>query len=196
MTYLPQVAEPSWTVQSRLHHSRSTNWIEMRCITVVSFNCCFRCAGLALELLSPAVPRAFLLLASLGSIARSITGDKLQKKPLLLQHRMSCRLSLSTQSSYPAGVAGGASRAALTQHFATQQNAADISAKEGSQETATTLLGMLLGMLVLQLCAGMNAPYGVPILVRKSLGFEPQAQGPGAQDLRRSIFRDVSALTR
>ena len=53
------------------------------------------------------------------------------------------------------GVAGGASRAALTQHFARQQNAADISAKEGSQETATTLVGMLLGMLVLRTCAGV-----------------------------------------
>ena len=33
-------------------------------------------AGLALELLSPAVPSLFLPLASLGSVARSITGDK------------------------------------------------------------------------------------------------------------------------
>ena len=32
-------------------------------------------AGLALELLSPAVPSLFLPLASLGSVARSITGD-------------------------------------------------------------------------------------------------------------------------
>jgi hypothetical protein len=32
-------------------------------------------AGLALELLSPAVPSLFLPLASLGSVARSITGE-------------------------------------------------------------------------------------------------------------------------
>ena len=55
-----------------------------------------------------------------------------------------------------AGVAGGASRAALTQHFAKDDNTADISAKEGSQETATTLLGMLLGMAVLRSCAGAH----------------------------------------
>ncbi len=36
-------------------------------------------------------------------------------------------------STGPAGVAGGATRAALTQHFARQGNAADISAKEGTQ---------------------------------------------------------------
>ena len=71
-----------------------------------------------------------------------------------------------------AGVAAGSTRAALTLHFAKQNNAADISAKEGPQvhtcsyvtqggkqalcccgleqwnlqETATTLVGMLLGM--------------------------------------------------
>jgi hypothetical protein len=46
------------------------------------------------------------------------------------------------------GVAGGAARASLTQHFAVVQNTADVSAKDGSQETAANLLGMLLGMLV------------------------------------------------
>ena len=36
-------------------------------------------------------------------------------------------------NAHIAGVAGGATRAALTQHFALVGNAADISAKEGSQ---------------------------------------------------------------
>ena len=36
-------------------------------------------------------------------------------------------------NAHIAGVAGGATRAALTQHFALAGNAADISAKEGSQ---------------------------------------------------------------
>lgn len=40
----------------------------------------------------------------------------------------------------PVGVAGGATRTALTLHFAKRGNAADIAAKEGSQETATTLV--------------------------------------------------------
>lgn len=61
-------------------------------------------AGMALELASPLLPGAFLLLACLGSIARAVTG-----------------------------VAGGATRIALTQHFARRRNAADIAAKEGSQ---------------------------------------------------------------
>ncbi|BDA41824.1 RUS1 family protein C16orf58 homolog [Coccomyxa sp. Obi] len=80
--------------------------------------------GYALDLLSPVFPDHFLLLACLGSLARAVTG-----------------------------VAGGATRAALTQHFSKAGNAADISAKEGSQETATTLVGMVVGMLFLRSAA-------------------------------------------
>eukprot|EP00192_Tetraselmis_astigmatica_P004779 CAMPEP_0117697722 /NCGR_PEP_ID=MMETSP0804-20121206/29390_1 /TAXON_ID=1074897 /ORGANISM="Tetraselmis astigmatica, Strain CCMP880" /LENGTH=493 /DNA_ID=CAMNT_0005512011 /DNA_START=334 /DNA_END=1815 /DNA_ORIENTATION=- len=80
---------------------------------------CVNNVGLALELASPLLPHHFLLMACLGSIARSLCG-----------------------------VAAGATRAAMTQHFALSRNAADISAKEGSQETATTLMGMILGLLV------------------------------------------------
>ncbi|KAE9451157.1 hypothetical protein C3L33_16936, partial [Rhododendron williamsianum] len=53
-----------------------------------------------------------------------------------------------------AGVASGATRAALTQHFALQNNAADISAKEGSQETVATMIGMALGMLLAHVTMG------------------------------------------
>eukprot|EP00884_Botryococcus_braunii_P002004 jgi/Botrbrau1/11804/Bobra.0224s0010.2 len=88
---------------------------------------CLNNVGMALELASPLYPPMFLVLACLGSIARSITG-----------------------------VAGGATRAALTQHFSQgRSNAADISAKEGSQETATTLVGMLVGMLITHVCTGL-----------------------------------------
>ncbi|KAJ7245863.1 hypothetical protein O6H91_Y429800 [Diphasiastrum complanatum] len=81
--------------------------------------------GMLMDLISPLFPRAFLTLLCIGSAARSVTG-----------------------------VASGATRAALTQHFACQKNAADISAKEGSQETAATLVGMLFGMLLARLTAG------------------------------------------
>ena len=62
----------------------------------------------------------FLALACAGSVARSLCG-----------------------------CAAGATRAALTNHFARhRRNAADIAAKEGSQETAVALVGMCLGVLV------------------------------------------------
>jgi len=50
------------------------------------------------------------------------------------------------------GVAGGATRAALTHHFSRGRcaggggNAADVAAKEGTQEAAVTLVGMALGL--------------------------------------------------
>jgi hypothetical protein len=43
------------------------------------------------------------------------------------------------------GVSAGATKASLTAHFALDSNMADVQAKEGSQETAVTLLGLLAG---------------------------------------------------
>ena len=43
------------------------------------------------------------------------------------------------------GMTAGATRASITSHFALHDNLADVSAKEGAQETAVTLLGLLVG---------------------------------------------------
>ncbi len=83
---------------------------------------CANNVGLALQLVAPAAPRAaFLPLICAASVAHAVTG-----------------------------VAGGATRAALTAHFAAAGNSADVAAKEGTQETAVTLLGMLLGYAVVR----------------------------------------------
>ncbi|XP_020583855.1 protein root UVB sensitive 3 isoform X2 [Phalaenopsis equestris] len=81
--------------------------------------------GMLMDLISPLFPSAFILIVCLGSLSRSFTG-----------------------------VASGATRAALTQHFSLENNAADISAKEGSQETLATMIGMTLGMLLAHLTRG------------------------------------------
>ncbi|KAI8539418.1 hypothetical protein RHMOL_Rhmol09G0181700 [Rhododendron molle] len=81
--------------------------------------------GMLMDLVSPLFPSAFVFIVCLGSLSRSFTG-----------------------------VASGATRAALTQHFALQNNAADISAKEGSQETVATMIGMALGMLLAHVTMG------------------------------------------
>ncbi|CAA2955601.1 protein root UVB sensitive 3-like isoform X1 [Olea europaea var. sylvestris] len=81
--------------------------------------------GMLMDLVSPLFPSAFLFIVCLGSLSRSFTG-----------------------------VASGATRAALTQHFALQDNAADISAKEGSQETVATMLGMAIGMFLAHITLG------------------------------------------
>ncbi|KAL6645149.1 hypothetical protein ACP70R_016757 [Stipagrostis hirtigluma subsp. patula] len=81
--------------------------------------------GMLMDLLSPLFPSSLIVIMCLGSLSRSFTG-----------------------------VASGATRAALTQHFALANNAADISAKEGSQETLATMLGMGLGMLLAHITRG------------------------------------------
>uniref|UniRef100_A0A803MK22 Protein root UVB sensitive 3 n=1 Tax=Chenopodium quinoa TaxID=63459 RepID=A0A803MK22_CHEQI len=81
--------------------------------------------GMLMDLISPLFPSAFVFILCLGSLSRSFTG-----------------------------VASGATRAALTQHFALQNNAADISAKEGSQETVATMAGMVLGMCLAHVTRG------------------------------------------
>lgn len=85
--------------------------------------------GLALELASPLLPGAFLLLACLGSVARAITG-----------------------------MAGGATRMALTQHFALQRNAADIAAKEGSQVGCRCIAAPCCARLHLHWASRADAP--------------------------------------
>ncbi|XP_038990019.1 protein root UVB sensitive 3 isoform X2 [Phoenix dactylifera] len=81
--------------------------------------------GMLMDLVSPLFPSAFVAILCLGSLSRAFTG-----------------------------VASGATRAALTQHFALENNAADISAKEGSQETMATMIGMALGMLMAHVTRG------------------------------------------
>uniref|UniRef100_A0A3P8X625 RUS family member 1 n=1 Tax=Cynoglossus semilaevis TaxID=244447 RepID=A0A3P8X625_CYNSE len=49
------------------------------------------------------------------------------------------------------GVAGGATRAALTVHQARRDNMADISAKDGSQETLVNLAGLLVSLALIPL---------------------------------------------
>lgn len=62
-------------------------------------------------------------------------------------------------SHHYSGVAGGATRAALTHHFAACGNAADVAAKEQSQEIATTMAGMILGMLLTNFTASQSTAH-------------------------------------
>ena len=81
--------------------------------------------GLLAHMLAPALPaRWFVPCICLASAAHAVTG-----------------------------VAGGATRAALTMHFARARNAADLAAKESAQETGVTLLGMALGYIFLRAAA-------------------------------------------
>ncbi|CAN8104529.1 unnamed protein product [Discula destructiva] len=58
------------------------------------------------------------------------------------------------------GVAAGASKATLSAHFATNGNLAELNAKEASQETVVSLMGMLAGTLLVKLVDGKAAVWG------------------------------------
>uniref|UniRef100_A0A3B3WGI6 RUS family member 1 n=1 Tax=Poecilia mexicana TaxID=48701 RepID=A0A3B3WGI6_9TELE len=75
-----------------------------------------------MEILAPHFPACFTLVVCTAGIFKSIVG-----------------------------VAGGATRAALTVHQARRDNMADISAKDGSQETLVNLAGLLVSLLLIPL---------------------------------------------
>lgn len=79
-------------------------------------------AAFFMEILAPFFPALFLLIVCTAGVFRSIVG-----------------------------VAGGATRAALTVHQARRDNMADISAKDGSQETLVNLSGLLVSLLLIPL---------------------------------------------
>lgn len=60
----------------------------------------------------------------------------------------------SLQLQSVVGVAGGATRAALTQHQARNNNMADVSAKDGSQETLVNLVAFICSLLLLRVVTG------------------------------------------
>ncbi|KAM6914015.1 RUS family member 1 [Lycodopsis pacificus] len=73
-----------------------------------------------MEILAPYFPSCFILIVCTAGIFKSLVG-----------------------------VAGGATRAALTVHQARRDNMADISAKDGSQETLVNLAGLLVSLMLI-----------------------------------------------
>ncbi|XP_054745217.1 RUS family member 1 [Anastrepha obliqua] len=63
------------------------------------------------------------------------------------------------------GVAGGATRAALTQHHAIRGNLADVASKDSSQETFVNLIASFIGLYLLTLIKSQSILYSVFIFV-------------------------------
>ncbi|XP_063225959.1 RUS family member 1 isoform X2 [Bacillus rossius redtenbacheri] len=78
--------------------------------------------------------------------------------PLVTEHSTAL-LCASTAVKAVVGVAGGATRAAVTQHQAIRNNMGDVSAKDGSQETLVNLCASLTGITILSTVVpdGMHA---------------------------------------
>ena len=74
--------------------------------------------------------------------------------PALPRHLVLPVLCLTGLGRSLVGVAGGATKAAVAQHQARQNNMADLAAKDGSQETLVNLLGLCVNLVVLPLITG------------------------------------------
>jgi hypothetical protein len=91
-------------------------------------------AGLTLEMVAPLLgARWFLPCTVAGNVCRSLCG-----------------------------VAAGSTRAALSAHFGARGNVADVQSREGSQETAVTMVGLAVGYLF---GASLNATVPVQLAV-------------------------------
>ncbi|XP_041035972.1 RUS1 family protein C16orf58 homolog isoform X1 [Carcharodon carcharias] len=78
-----------------------------------------------MEIIAPAFPSIFILIVCVSGVFKSVVG-----------------------------VSGGATRAALTMHQARRDNMADVSAKDGSQETLVNLAGLLFSLILTPLATG------------------------------------------
>ncbi|KAK4231893.1 vitamin B6 photo-protection and homoeostasis-domain-containing protein [Podospora fimiseda] len=63
------------------------------------------------------------------------------------------------------GVAANASKASLSAHFAVTGNLAELNAKEASQETVVTLVGMLVGSLVVRIVQDKQRVWSLMVLL-------------------------------
>lgn len=97
----------------------------------------FNDAALLLDVLTPALPQYPKILALCGAgILRSLCG-----------------------------VAAGAAKASLSAHFAKAGNLAELNAKDGSQETVISLLGMLVGSVFVNFVEGSSAVWSWMIVL-------------------------------
>ncbi|KAF5308721.1 hypothetical protein FQR65_LT06082 [Abscondita terminalis] len=73
-------------------------------------------------------------------------------------------LCITTSMKAVVGVAGGATRASITQHQAIQGNMADVSAKDGSQETCVNLVASFVGIFLLAVITDWRYEWAIFLL--------------------------------
>ena len=73
-------------------------------------------------------------------------------------------LSISAIFKTMCGISAGATKLCVTNHLCLNNNAADLNAKEGTQETAVSLSGLLLGILLARLI-GTEGHYSIAMFV-------------------------------
>lgn len=84
--------------------------------------------------------------------------------PLFAEHATYVLCATSTLKAL-VGVAGGATRAALTQHHSIRGNMADVSSKDAAQETCVNLVASFVGLFLLTAVQTQTVLYGLFCLV-------------------------------
>lgn len=105
-----------------------------------------------IDLTAPLFPTdvvVFILCSS--SIARALVSLYISPFPFhltVLDHFKNFKME------FQVGVSGSATRAAVTQHQARMNNMADVSAKDGSQETLVNLIALVASLILLPIVSG------------------------------------------
>merc|ERR1719223_581769 len=76
--------------------------------------------------------------------------------------------SFGTLCRVMCGISAGATKGSITEHFAIN-NMADLNAKEGSQETLVSLVGMILGIVLARYLQGLEERTSESTLVTRSV---------------------------
>ena len=131
--------------------------------------------ALALDVLTPAL-LSCLSFPSSSSPTSTSTSTSTSTLTLTTTHHYYVRALLLSASGILralCGVAAGAAKASLSAHFARSghNNLAELNAKDGSQETVISLLGMLAGSLFVRAVSGTTAVWlSMTVLVAIHLG--------------------------
>lgn len=131
--------------------------------------------ALALDVLTPALLSCLSFPSSSSPTSTSTSTSTLTLTLTTTHHYYVRALLLSASGILRAlcGVAAGAAKASLSAHFARSghNNLAELNAKDGSQETVISLLGMLAGSLFVRAVSGTTAVWlSMTVLVAIHLG--------------------------
>mmetsp|Transcript_14512 Transcript_14512/g.31565 ORF Transcript_14512/g.31565 Transcript_14512/m.31565 type:complete len:612 (+) Transcript_14512:18-1853(+) len=112
--------------------------------------------GLTLDMALPLVLTWFSSFSLPSSIISSPMGQRVSTLSLYMPSLYLLLTSTSTLCKVACGMAAGATKGNITDHFAISGNRADCQSKESTQETLVSLVGMCCGVWIAQILAGLE----------------------------------------
>lgn len=100
-------------------------------------------------------------------------------------------LCLTTMMKAIVGIAGGATRNAMTIHHAVRNNLADVAAKDNAQETCVNLIGSFVGLLIL---STISSTKGVVLVFLITIGVHLYANVKAVKSVCLKTFNEARYL--